>query len=418
MLTPPVQQSADAVVPASSLLEAEYPPGIRSVRITPSLVQQTSLTGSPCPEVGSTEAPLTGKSHPDPAPFLIERLKGWHLPLLNDPSFLPLHPLLQRSLLLAWPDRLLSTIAPRRALAPTVLVAISTDSLARSQVLGLIAFQRLNRTGSCWQVEHLRLPLAFSYDQTTPDRRSIMNGLVRCAVHSVPGAASWIASASSLDTARLANLREQGFQPQRTDRIWQWRADASLSSRLTTSLPFDLELRPLTSRTACLHWHLEQATCPAHLRHLLDRRVEDLLDQSKGRGWMLIDPNRNEAVAGVRWLCDRPDGGHEVDFSLHPGWNHLLGQSTEIMLRRFRFSSGAGIWLHSEVGDVARERWLEQIGAEPRGEEVLMARSVWRRQEPQTARKAVRRLAAVLEQLQPRRRPIPTPVTPLSWPRP
>ena len=155
MLTPPVQQSAEAVVPASSLLEAEHPHWIRSVRIIPSLAQQTSLTGSPCPEVGSTEDPSTRKSQPDPAPFLIERLKGWHLPLLNDPSFLPLHPLLQRSLLLAWPDRMLSTIAPRRALAPTVLVAVSTDSLARSQVLGLIAFQRLNRTGSCWQVEHL-----------------------------------------------------------------------------------------------------------------------------------------------------------------------------------------------------------------------------------------------------------------------
>ena len=46
-----------------------------------------------------------------------------------------------------------------------------------------------------------------------------------------------------------------------------------------------------------------------------------------------------------------------------------------------------------------------------------MASSVWRRQEPQTARKAVRRLAAVLEQFQPRRRPLPTPVGPLSWPR-
>ena len=116
-------------------------------------------------------------------------------------------------------------------------------------------------------------------------------------------------------------------------------------------LPFELQLRPLTGRNACLLWHLEQAACPAQLRHLLDRRVEDLLDQSKGRGWMLVDPNRNEAVAGVRWLCDHPAGGHQVEFSLHPGWNHLLGPGTEVLLRRFRFSAGAGIWLRSEVGD-------------------------------------------------------------------
>ena len=39
-----------------------------------------------------------------------------------------------------------------------------------------------------------------------------------------------------------------------------------------------------------------------------------------------------------------------------------------------------------------------------------MARSVWRRQEGQPAQRAARRLEAVLEQLQPRRPPLPTPV--------
>jgi hypothetical protein len=38
-----------------------------------------------------------------------------------------------------------------------------------------------------------------------------------------------------------------------------------------------------------------------------------------------------------------------------------------------------------------------------------MARSVWHRQESLPAERAARRLGAVLEQLQPRRRPLPTP---------
>jgi hypothetical protein len=63
------------------------------------------------------------------------------------------------------------------------------------------------------------------------------------------------------------------------------------------------------------------------------------------------------------------------------------------------------------VDDPELERWMQQRGAEPRGERVLMARSVWRRQElPAPARTAARRLEAMLEQLQPRRRPLPTPV--------
>jgi hypothetical protein len=184
-------------------------------------------------------------------------------------------------------------------------------------------------------------------------------------------------------------------------------------------VPAELQLRPLSRRNACLLWHLEQASCPAHLRQLLDRRVEDLQDQSDGRGWLLIDPSRNEAVAGIRWLEDHPAGGDQAQFSLHPGWRHLLGPATETLLHRFRARRDRSLWLLSEAGDTAVEEWFEAIGAEGHGEEVLMARSVWRRQEPQPARRAVRRLAAVLDQLQPRRRPVPTPLIsdPRSWPR-
>jgi hypothetical protein len=39
-----------------------------------------------------------------------------------------------------------------------------------------------------------------------------------------------------------------------------------------------------------------------------------------------------------------------------------------------------------------------------------MARSVWRRQEKMPVRLPVRRIEAVLEQLQPGRRPLPTPI--------
>jgi spermidine synthase len=46
----------------------------------------------------------------------------------------------------------------------------------------------------------------------------------------------------------------------------------------------------------------------------------------------------------------------------------------------------------------------------PEGEEVLMARSVWRRHAPQPSQEMARKLEAVLGQLQPRQGPIPTPV--------
>jgi hypothetical protein len=296
-------------------------------------------------------------------------------------------------------------------------VALHDNPQGRSQALGLIAFQRINRTGSCWQVRLLRTALSTIEDPATPARRVVATRLLKEAIQSVTGAASWIATASSLDPSRLALLREQGFQPLRTDRLWRWHPRQEPTPLSRSPVPPELQLRALTRRNASLLWHLEQATCPAQLRQLLDRRVEDLQDQSDGRGWLLIDPSRNEAVAGIRWLEDHPGGGDQVQFSLHPGWRHLLGPATESLLRRFGARSDRSLWLLSELGDTPLQQWYERIGAEGHGEEVLMARSVWRRQEPQPARKAVRRLAAVLDQLQPRR-PVPTPLLSPSRSRP
>ena len=110
--------------------------------------------------------------------------------------------------------------------------------------------------------------------------------LLREAIQRTTGATSWIASAASLDTDRQAQLREQGFQPLRTDRIWRWQPQG----RVAPPIPSELQLRRLQRRSGPLLWHLEQAACPAQLRQLLDRRPEDLLDQSQNRGWMLLDP--------------------------------------------------------------------------------------------------------------------------------
>jgi hypothetical protein len=339
--------------------------------------------------------------------WTVETLQGWHLPLLDDPAFLPLHPLLQRSLLLAVPERLISAVAASRPLVPHALVAWQRDARGRQQALGLILSRRLNRSGSCWQIEHLRLALRAGTDPSAPSRQELRAALLREAIQRGRGAASWIAVATSLDGDLLASLREQGFQPQRTERLWRWSA---LNRSVPSPLPAPLELWPLNRHSAPLLWHLEQAACPAQLRQLLDRRVEDLLDQSQGRGWMLVDPSRREAVAGARLLSDHPAGGPYVEFTLHPGWSHLLGGPTERLLHELISGDGC-LWLPSEAGDGDRQAWLESLGAEACGEQVLMARSVWRRQQLQPLRgSARRRLAAVLEQLQPRRQPLPSPL--------
>ncbi|MEB3184116.1 MAG: hypothetical protein VKN15_06975 [Cyanobacteriota bacterium] len=362
------------------------------------------------PNAGSLDRRSPAADGPEgPAPeqpIRITALQGWHLPLLDDPSFLPLLPLLQKALLLAVPRRLLSALAQQPAQrSPLVLVACGSDRRGRSRALGLLLARPHNRSGSCMELQQLLLASSLAEDPSL-STRPIAVALLREAIDRARSAASWIATASSLDSGRLAILRELGFQPQRTERIYRWQPPAGPAS---PPLPASLQLRPLQSRSAALLWHLEQATCPAPLRQLLDRRVEDLLDRSEGRGWLLIDSDRNEAVAAARWVADHPAGGARIELSVHPGWSHLLGAPTELLLRRLT-PGDQPLWLHSEVGDRERQAWLQQLGALEQGDEVLMARTVWRRQEGTVSLRAAQRLGAVLEQLQPGRRPVPTPL--------
>jgi hypothetical protein len=333
-------------------------------------------------------------------------LQGWHLPLLTDPVFLPLQPLLQRSLLLALPKRLLGLLRLPTVPAPQVLVACSqADGIPQ----GLMVSRCLNRRGSSWAVQHLKLAL------DGPVRTTAI-ALLREQISRVPDAGSWIVAVSSLDQDRLGLLRELGFQPLRWERLWRWdqapgaSAMSQLSGSAGGSVPGpvgDLQLRSLQRRTAPLQWHLEQAACPPQLRQLLDRRVDDLLDDSRA-GWMLVDPCRRQAVAGIRLLVHSGDGGQEATFAVHPLWLAALGPATQLLLEQARQKAGQAIVLSVDSQDGPLHQWLEAAGAEPWGERVLMVRSVWRRQIRHPAPSVALRLGAVLEQWQPPR-PIPTP---------
>ena len=126
---------------------------------------------------------------------------------------------------------------------------------------------------------------------------------------------------------------------------------------------------------------------------------------------MLVDAIRREAVAGVRWLADQPEGGQLIELSVMPGHEALLGPPTALLLHHMS-RPGQPLWMRVELSDQMRNLWIEQLGATGHGEQVLMGRSVWRRQPPTPAWEAARRLEAMLEPFQPRRRTLPTPVGP------
>ena len=327
------------------------------------------------------------------------------MPLLQDPAFLDLQPLLQRALLLQGPEQLLHALAARRPLAAQVLVAYRDPQ----QPLGLVVSQRLNRSGSCFELLHLRSAEA-CLAAAESGAAAVESALVREAIPRARSAASWITSCSSLDLQRQGLLRQLGFQPLRQEVVWRWQPPQAQPAPPT--LGADLQVRQLNRRTAALLWHLEQASCPAQLRQLLDRRCEDLLDQSQAPSLLLVDTNRQVAVAAVRRLrrLRRSSSGlPEVELTLHPGWQHLVGSPLEQLLLAATAGSGACL-IRSDLLASELNGWLHQLGLERLGEQVLLGRSVWRRQSPQINDAMARRLEAVVAQWQPRRRPLPTPL--------
>lgn len=336
-----------------------------------------------------------------PQGLAVERLQGWHLPLLQDPAFLPLLPQLQRALLLGLPERLLGAVVSSLPPAPVVHIALLRLPAHPPVPLGLIVTRRLNRRGTCWEVDHLCL--AEGTEPFSPPKAEIVEALVREAIQNTRGVASWIATSSILDGQRQAFLREQGFQQVRLDQLWQWQLQGE-----PAILPPGLQAQPLNRQTAPLLWHLEQSCCPAHLRHVFDRRIEDLLDQSGGAGWLLVDGSRNEAVAAIRHQIHHPEVGVVAELSLQPGRGDLYGAPSAWLLQHLA-KPDTPLVLRADREDEPRRLWLESLGATLLGEQILMARTVWRRQDPQPARQAALRLEAMLEQWKPSPRSLPTP---------
>lgn len=346
--------------------------------------------------------PVPGSSQPSapgPQRIVVEPLKGWHLPLLSDPAFLPLQSLLQRCLLEALPQRLLQVL--RLPLAPVAQVLVASRQ-GEPLPLGVLVSRSLNRRGSCWLVQHLRLTAE------APARPTAL-ALLTTQIERITSASSWILPVSSLDQDRLALLREQGFQPLRSEALWRWRPRSSTAAPWPAGAG-ELQLRPLQRRQASLYWHLEQAACPPQLRQLLDRRLDDLLDDSRC-GWMLVDSCRSTAVAGIRLLDHDRRDGLDACFSLHPLWLSALGPPVQGLLDLAAQKAGGAISFAVDRQDSTLNQWLQDVGAEPLGDQVLMVRSVWRRQVRHPVTSVALRLGAVLEQWQPPR-PVPTPSLP------
>jgi len=328
----------------------------------------------------------------------VEPLRAAHLAWLQANERPEQLPRLQAIVLRSWIARL-DEVWPGLAITrqPRVLVASENEGI-RSIAL----IQPYNRQGTCW---HLALQ-----DLTPPSRISraqvVKELLQQALVGSHNRSRSWVIHCSGDDQTQLDVLRELGFQSLRTCRIWR---GTTCDLQRERSLAPCFQWSALNRRTVPLLWPLEQAASSSHLRQIVDRRREDLLDHGgQGTGVLLVDgENGPVALAGLlrQWSLD---GSRTLELLRGLAWDARLEDSLPIVLNRIGRAPHP-FQLLSDHDDQPMAQLLETHGWEPDGTQLLLGRSLWRRQWRPRALPASHPLDTVLGRLQPQRPPLPTP---------
>ena len=161
----------------------------------------------------------------------------------------------------------------------------------------------------------------------------------------------------------------------------------------------------LNRRTAQLLWPIEQGGSHSHLRQITDRHWLDLLDRNgPGCGVLMAG---DAVLAGCIRLPDAGEAGI-LELMRDLAWDPRLDQALPHVLNRI-LQCGRPRGLLTAFDDAPLSRILEAEGWTRGDEQLLLGRSMWRRQSPQRNLQLTRSLDQVLGRLRPQGTPLPTP---------
>ena len=257
----------------------------------------------------------------------------------------------------------------------------------------------INRRGSCWTLhwpQQLRTSAQVS-------RRTVQRTLLQAAVqrgeHQVR---SWVIRCPAADGDAIALLRELGFQPLRPFQVW---LPPSEPFKAAAPLPPGLAWQPINRRNAQRLWPLEQGGCFSHLRQITDRHWLDLLDRrGVGCGVLLAG---DTVLAGCLQLNERGQA-RQLELMRDVAWDPRLDQALPYVLQRIHGSQASASLVTALDDAPMAERLLDQGWT--RGEEqLLLGRSLWRRQTTPRNAQLSRSFDQVFSRLRPQGQPFPSP---------
>ena len=259
----------------------------------------------------------------------------------------------------------------------------------------------VNRRGSCWTLHWPQQLRSSAQVSRRSVQRTLLQAAVRRGEHQVR---SWVIRCPATDADAIALLRELGFQPLRPYQCW-CPPGAGVDSNGTDQLPGGLRWAALNRRTAQLLWPIEQGGSHSHLRQITDRHWLDLLDRNgPGCGVLMAG---DAVLAGCIRLPDAGEAGF-LELMRDVAWDPRLDQALPQVLNGI-LQRGRPRGLLTAFDDAPLSRILEAEGWTRGDEQLLLGRSMWRRQSPQRNLQLTRSLDQVLGRLRPQGTPLPTP---------
>ncbi len=342
-------------------------------------------------------------SEPSTTNLRVESLKASHLPKLKN--------ILQPNRFL-WLQRLLirSWIATAENNLPGLLPAIHPLCIVTSEQDNVIAYSVIhpyNRRGSCWLITS---PEIVS-DPKNTTLRVVKQSLMQHALQlGSQRAQSWVFKCKASEVKDLSLARELGFQPLKLQKCWNLPEKNKVGNNnyLHKRWPEELNWEKLNKKTAPLLWPLEQAGYSSHLRQIFDRQWIDLLNQNQSNTGVLVNSEkRRNAIAGI---IEDPSTDNVTGLQLirELAWDCRLSDTIPKILCDLSRSSYPFL-LKTASDDEQLNKLLEDYGFKISFEEILLGRSIWRRQINNKLIPGANQLESMLDRLKPQTPPLPTP---------
>ncbi len=337
-------------------------------------------------------------------PLRVELLNASHLskiPLRKRATYLPLLQLmLVRSFLAQAEEKLHQLISKRQ---PKCLVAFEDQNL-----IAFCLIEPYNLRGTCWTIS----PPDVIDEESDISHKNISYALIHKALsYKNNSANSWIIKCSTNQLEQLAASRELGFQPLKLFNSWSLPTKANKLNESIKKhiLPSGLEWQRITRSNANLLWPLEKSQGSVHLRQILDRQLNDLVNHNKYGEGVLLSTKENSKVA-IAGLINRSNLQNRIVLEMltDTTWDIRVGDAIPFIINEM-YKLNKSVSIETSSRDEELTESIAQFGCIRNEEQILLGRSLWRRQTSGKLIQGAKSLESMLEGLKPQQPPLPTP---------